>query len=132
MNFATAISDALTKVRELAESLMADTCNVTRADSDTAPDPLTGQSTRITVYTGKCKGQVSSSMNLTPEVSGQTLSIQRSELHFPVGAFDMQIDDLAEITASSNPDRVGRKFRITQVAPMKTFETAYRVGVEEV
>ncbi len=130
MSFADAVLGALSEGRRLAESLMVDTCVVTREDPNAEPNPVTGVVPRVTVYTGRAKSQTYEAYEQTPESAGQRVTVQRYATHFPVGSFRPMVDDVVEWTdCPMDPSRVGIRERIT--APFsKTLATAQRVFVD--
>ena len=133
------IAWALPQFRAVAESLMIDTCTITRTGvSEPVFDPETGQYTdpaRLTVYTGKCRIQVTSIIaNSTSSNAGErAYAVQGSELQLPVdGTGDVSINDVAEITAAEFDDElVGRKFTVA-ARHEKSQATSRRLRVEEV
>lgn len=116
--------------RRRAESLM--TTQVTVSRTSGSPDPVSGESPRATVYSGRSKLQSYEGYEGNPVVGQKVETVQRMSLHFPVGSFVMAVGDLATVTGSTDALMVGRVFRLVQVAPYKEHATAYRVFVEEV
>lgn len=131
MSFADAVVGALYEGRRMAESLMLDSCTVTRADPDGDPDPWGGEP-RTTVYTGRAKSQTFQAYEQTPQSGEAQITVQRYYVHFPVGAFVPQVDDVIEWTSCPlDPSRVGTKERVT--APFsKTLATATRVSTDRI
>lgn len=127
-------ASALARGRRMAESLMVETWQVTRIDADEDGNPILviddhGAVTqqRSTVYDGPAKKQTQSASAQSVVAGGHQFTVQRTSLHFPTGSFQMNVGDRAECLASPFPMRVGQIRRLTQEAPFKTFETAYRV-----
>lgn len=111
---------------------MLDTCLIRRVVGETT-DRETGKVVPLydDVYTGKCKLQSYEGYEQEKNTAETALTVQRMSVHLPVGAYRINVGDVVEIAASRmDPLLVGRKFRITQEAPFKTFATAYRVFVD--
>ena len=111
---------------------MQDQCLIRRVTGETT-DRETGKVVPIysDVYTGKCKLQSYEGYEQSRTAAETTVTVQRMSVHLPVGAYRINVGDIVEITASRmDPMLTGRKFRITQEAPFKTFATAYRVFVD--
>jgi hypothetical protein len=130
VSFQQAVTGALLEGRRLAESLMVDTCSVTREDPDAPENPVTGQRERVQVYAGRAKSQTYEAYEQTPEAGEHQYTVQRYAVHFPIGAFVPEVGDVVEWTACPyDAARVGTQERIT--APFsKTMATAQRVFVD--
>lgn len=118
--------------RRRAEALMQDQCLIRRVIGETT-DRETGKVVPLydDVYTGKCKLQSYEGYEQEKNTAETALTVQRMSVHLPVGAYRINVGDVVEVTDSRmDPLLVGRKFRITQEAPFKTFATAYRVFVD--
>jgi hypothetical protein len=119
--------------RAFAERLMVDTCTITRQTGATT-DPDTGviTPTFTTVYTGRCKVQQSAVPIGEPRDLGQaSIQVLHLELHLPIAAAGILVDDVATITASTlDPDLVGRRFTVRGTSH-KTFLTARRLDIQE-
>lgn len=123
---------ALRAGRQRAESRMLDTCLIRRVIGETT-DRETGKVVPLyqDVYEGKCKLQSYEGYEQEKNTAAAALTVQRMSCHLPVGAYRINVGDVVEFTASSlDSYLVGRKFRITQEAPFKSFATAYRVFVD--
>ena len=119
--------------RALAESLMLDTCTV-KTPTGTTTNSTTGvvTVTYTDVYAGRCKVQATSPTASNPVVGGATFTVQRSEVHVPVGAFTPAVGQVVTLTAVPlDVLLVGRVFRVVSLLH-KSQATAYRLGVEEV
>lgn len=120
--------------RARAESLMLDTCSITRPKSGTTIDLNTGLPIRTdeTIYSGKCKVQDRETM-VQPERSGDhTYILSQLYLHVPVVATGIVVGDTVTITGSTtDPAQINRTFRVAGML-RKTFATAQRLLVEEV
>lgn len=122
---------AVMQGRGAAERVMLDAC-VVRRKTGTAFNETTGQytDTTATVYTGACKLQ-DRLVQGEAEAGGRETVTLASVLHLPVTVIAVQVDDVAEMTASQDPAAVGRKLRVAQVF-YKTYATARRLQVEDV
>lgn len=132
MLLADAILATLPELRAHAESMMTDTCTVTRPGAATTTGG-TVTVTSPTVYTGKCKVQTYLPYEQKPEVGERTATVQRYSVHFAIGAFAPAVGDVVTITASiyNAAALVGKVYRIA--APYaKTYATAQRCYVDEV
>ena len=112
---------------------MLDTITVSRKTGETT-DPETGDITPtvVTVYTGKGKIQQAAVPVGAPQDVGQaSVQVMHMQLHLPIAATGVLIDDVATVTASVlDPDLVGRTFTIRSL-DHKTFLTARRMDVQE-
>lgn len=132
INLGAELREQLLESRADAESLMLDSCTITRP-GEPVTDPDTGDVTPggSQVYQGKVKIQTYEAQESNPEAGGATMTVQRYTLHIPVGAYQPAIGDVATITAASaDPGLVGRKYRVAALLH-KTLATAYRLGVED-
>ena len=112
---------------------MLDACTVVRRgapSTNASTGAVTVSST--TVYTGKCKVQTFQAYESRPEVAGRQATVQRYQVHFPVGAFVPAAGDVVTITASAGDSAlVGRVYRLA--APfVKSQASAMRCFVDEV
>ena len=124
---------ALPVFRAEAESLMLDTCTITRPGPP-ATDPITGDvtNTPTTVYTGKCKVQSKDSATATPEAGEHTFTVVSRQVHIPANAADVQDGDVVTLTASRlNAFTVGKQYRVSGFTP-DSFDTAARLPVKEI
>lgn len=107
---------------------------VVRRKTGTVWNETEGKDTVIygmTVYTGKCKLQDRMMQQGEAEAGGRETVTFASVLHLPVSVTAVQVDDVAEVTASQDPAAVGRKLRVAQVF-YKSYATARRLQVEDV
>jgi len=126
-------SSAVLAGRAAAERNMLDTCTV-QAVTGSSVDPNTGAEvpTYALVYTGRVKVQSGATQESTPEAGGATLTVQRSEAHFPVGAFVPAVGQVVTVTAAAlDPLMAGLTFRVVALLH-KSAATAYRLAVTEV
>lgn len=122
--------------RRRAEALMVDACRIRPVDQgEVTTDPVTAKVTPAygdPVYTGKCKIQNQRPFPSTPNAGEHQWTRSPMWLHLPVvGSGQVKTGYVVEITASINPDNVGRLFRI-ETGDSKTFQTALRFLVEEI
>lgn len=122
---------ALEAGRQLAESLMTDTC-VIRRKSGRATDPTTGVVGDVwtPVWGGPCKLQERETQARNAQAGERVVVVARPELHVPVDSPLVQVDDVAEVTGSLDPENVGRRVRIASL-PVGSQKTARRYPVEE-
>ncbi len=114
-----------------AESLMLDTCTITRPGTPVT-DPDTGDvtNTPITVYTGKCKVQSKDSATSNPEAGEHTFTVVSRQVHIPANSADVQDGDVVTITASRlNSFTVGKQYRVDGFEP-DSMDTAARMPVK--
>jgi hypothetical protein len=118
--------------RAAAEAGMVDTCIIRRPGVDVT-DPFTGEVTpQLTdVYQGKCRIQQRRSQAREEDAGEAYILVQAVELQLPVSLTGLQVDDQVTVTASRDPDLVGRLFRVHDLA-YKTDATARRPQVEEI
>lgn len=112
---------------------MLDACAVTRPGAPST-NPGTGAVTASStpLYSGKCKVQNGDIRAGAVEAAGRTATVERSEVHAPVGSFAARPGDVITITASGyDASLVGRVYRVTS-ANLKSLASAYRIPVEEV
>lgn len=123
---------ALPVFRSEAESLMLDTCTITRP-GEPVTDPETGDVTNSaeTVYEGKCKVQSKDSATSSPEAGEATFTVVSRQVHIPANAADVRDGDVVTITTSRlNAFTVGKQYRVSGFTP-DTFDTAARLPVKE-
>ena len=122
----------LARGRAAAEAGMLDTCIITRPGGG-AVDDNTGviSGGRQQIYSGKCRVQQSAVQSTDQaQTPGQDYQLHaRLELHLPITATGLKVDDLVEITAAANdPELVGQVLRVRDLSA-KTEATARRLGV---
>ena len=126
-------TSAILRGRTAALALMLDTVTVTRLASSVT-DTETGVVTPTfsTIYTGPGKIQrTPRASRVQPASVGEAeIFLSRLELHVPITATGISVDDIATVTASPlDPDLVGKAFHIRELA-VKTLQTARRFGIE--
>lgn len=131
----------LERSRRYAESLMTDSFRITRYTGGSETDPETGLTRPVMelVYEGKGKlqtsgGAASDKVSATGSSSnvGGNVAEWLLYLHLPMNATGLREKDMAECTASSDPDLVGRRFRLVNMQSEKTHATARRWNVREI
>lgn len=129
------IHAAVARGRAAAESLMVDTATITRPGAgEPVFDPNTGTYTNSdpsTVYTGKCRVQLTDSLDVRAQEFGAlAVNLSRVTVSIPIDATDVQTEDVVTITSAvHDPVLVGRDFTV-QGVPAKTHATARRLEAE--
>lgn len=115
-----------------AERLMADSCTI-RRQTGAQIDPDTGAEVPEydDIYEGKCRVQSRNLAGSSPNAGQQRVDLFSLELHVPVAATGVAVNDVAEVIASVDADLIGRFFRLSGPAH-KTYLTARRLPIEEV
>lgn len=113
---------------------MRDSCVIRRITS-TSGDDFSGVSTPTYLnpdpYSGKCRVQQRTVTDTRYDVGEDSVQLQSMELHLPMSATGLQVNDQVTITSSAqDPDLVGRVFLVRDLFH-KTDATARRVGVTE-
>lgn len=119
--------------RTAAESLMVDSCTITRPGAPVT-DPDTGAVTNAStpVYSGMCKVQSKDSATSKPDAGEHSFVVVSRQVHIPANAADVRDGDVVTITASLlNSFTVGNKYRVEGFTP-DSFDTASRLPVKEV
>lgn len=130
-------TSVLERARESAETLMTDECTVVRP-GEAATDPATGVATPAgtKVYEGRCKVQTSggsASENVegsAAQAMGAVSLVWSLYIHFPFGT-SLRNGDLVTVMKSSNPELVGRRYRMISPQSEKSWATACRWNVRE-
>lgn len=112
---------------------MVDACSVSRWDGSTYTfNEASGADVPLfaAVFSSRCKVQARQLQASEKDAGGREATLVRLEVHLPVSAGAVQVDDRLTITASTyDAQLVGRVFRV--LAPVgKSFATARRVEVE--
>ncbi len=125
-------ASVLARGRVAAERLMTDACTVTYKTGATTQDETTGREVPVyaTRFTSKCKVQARSVSVQAVEAGARMVATSTLEVHLPITAEAVEVDDVVEVTASVyDPQLVGQKFRV--VAPVaKSHATSRRFQVE--
>ena len=87
---------------------------------------------RDDVYEGPAKRQSYEGYETALPAGSSTVTLMRTALHFPIGAFAARDGDLCVCVSSQvDPHMVGRVLVIKQDVPFKTLATAYRCFTDE-
>jgi len=133
MTFAEDVIGTLPFLRVQAESLMVDTCEITRP-GEPVTDPETGNVTdsMTEVYSGICKVQSKDSSVASLDVAAASFVVVSRQVHIPAGVADVRNGDVVTVTASLlNPFGVGKRYRVEGFTP-DSYETAARIPVKEI
>lgn len=114
---ATAITE---RARELARSLMLDSCTITRSSSEHGPfDPGTGgydDPTATTIYEGPCRVKAATFRALFVEAGERAEVVTQFLVWVPIEAVGIEPNDIVTITAAaSDPDAVGHQLHVADV-----------------
>lgn len=119
--------------RAAAAALMVDTCQITRP-GEQVTDRRTGGVYAVPdtlEYTGACKVQSYQPFEQNPEAGAHTYSVQRYQVHVPVGAYVPHVGDVVTITAATlDPHLAGRMYRVVALLH-KSLATAYRLAITD-
>ena len=132
MSLGADVAAILPHLQAQAESMMQDTCTVTRGGMDVF-NPDTGQyepAPGPLIYTGKCRIQSGGTQAANPEAGGAVFTVEKPELQLPFGV-SLEVGDQAVIDSSVNPALVGVAYRVTGLG-LKTHATSARYAVEVV
>ena len=131
MDLSPYISEAVSRGRVHAESLMVDSLRLDRPTGETKRVDGVTVPVMEAVWAGKGKVQSQQSYPSQPEVGGGTVTLAVFEVHIPVHAdVTPRVDDVFVVVSSRDPALVGSRFRV-RVDPSKTWRTARRFNVEE-
>jgi hypothetical protein len=119
------------RAQAAAEAGMVDACVIDRV-SGQAQDDFSGTvtDTYATVHSGKCRIQQEQLQAEHHEAGQDQILLQRTQLQIPVSVVGVQVRDRVTVTASRDPDLVGRSFLVRALAH-KTDESARRLTVTE-
>ena len=126
---------SLARGRKRANQLMRCTVSVSRPTGRTVTDPETFKDTQevTPVWSGRGKVQSYEAHEQNSDVAGSQVTVVRTRVDVPVGAFTARPDDVVRVVASpDDPLLEGRVYRVAGVAPYKSMATAYRIFVDEV
>lgn len=120
--------------RRAAESLMTDTCTITRGGGGKVFDPAAGEYVTAPgeqVYSGRCRVRPRDNADQVVEAGGQNISLFPYVLSVPVSEVAFAVDDLVTVTASVlDPALPGLVLRVRQVN-VGSQVTARRLGCEQ-
>jgi hypothetical protein len=129
------IAGDLNEARELLEAAMAEKVTITRPGA-TVTDMATGEVTTVieVVATGVpariTMRALAGFYESRPYVAGHYVTVDTVKITVPVGT-PVKVGDTLEITASPNPESVGRQFRISNTQA-HTQISGLRLSGEEV
>lgn len=124
-------SGFIERCRRNAESLMADTCVVSRKGPPiTNPDGTVGNTPTV-VYEGKCKVQTAGGIGSETTQLGGLTQVWMLYVHFPHGTTGLKTGDIVTVH-SANPTVDGHKYRLVNPQSEQTWATAERWNVKEV
>lgn len=114
---------------------MVDACRIDHPTGNST-DPTTGvvSPAYSVAYSGKCKVQSPRGVSSvsSPEAGEHSWDVQSQQVHIPVGAGPVAVDDVVTVTAATYDQQlVGRTYRVAGLAN-KSMATAQRLIVEEV
>jgi Family of unknown function (DUF6093) len=119
--------------RAAAAALMVDTCQITHP-GEQVTDRHTGHVYAVpdaVVYQGRCKVQSYQPFEQNPEAGAHTYTVQRYQVHVPVGSYVPHIGDVVTLTATAlDPALAGRVYRVVALLH-KTLATAYRLAITD-
>lgn len=120
--------------RIAADSLMVDTCTITRTGSPGSIDEDTGvvsDGEGTTVYSGKCRLQTRDVQPSTPPAGETEWTVLAYVLQVPIAVEGVLVGDAVSVTSTLDGDLDARLFTVTGVQH-KTHLTSRRLVVEEV
>jgi len=125
--------DVLRRAQTMAVAGMRDTCTIRRPTAPTE-DLDTGEVTKTYLspdpYAGPCRIQQAIAQAQQQDVGEDYQLLVRFELQLPMTVTGIQVRDEVTITASRDPDLVGRVFLVRDLFH-KTDASARRIGVTE-
>jgi hypothetical protein len=123
------------KARRRAERLMHDECEIRRPATLGPLNLDTGERDVIPgdlVYDGRCRAFTYEPFESTPESGQHVFTVQRKQIHIPVDAEGVQVNDEVSITlATLDPSLLGRTYRVAGLHHV-TFARDQRLLVEEI
>lgn len=122
------IAGAIPMLRAQAESMMTDSCTITRVVGEPTIDPTTNRlvPTTAEVYSGPCRIRFEMNRVQPREVEGQLLVARQSMLFLPyAGTAGIRVDDTVLIASEGTTVRIAGGFS-------QTYATARRFPVEAV
>ena len=126
------LASALPGLRAQAESMMRDQCTIgVLGEPQTDPDTGDVTTPMDVLYTGPCRVQTYEAQESNPEAGASVRTVQRYQVHIPVGSYAPEVGHVVEITtAALDPYLSGRRYRVEALLH-KTLATAYRLSVHE-
>lgn len=127
------VAARLPLLRQQAESLMVDTCTITRSAGNGTLNTTTGQytpPTPTTVYTGKCRVKANSRFDHVIQFGEQPVSLYRFTVSIPMSATTVLVDDIITINTSAlDPAMPNLRLRVRE-PEFGSQVTARRIGCE--
>lgn len=107
----------------VADATMTAQCAITRQATGAIPgaayNPATGRTAYpapVTVYTGRCRVQRADVLATPQPVGERPVTVRRYTVSIPLGGdTPIQVNDVVEVTAATDPDLVGTLLRVTDV-----------------
>jgi len=136
VTLADAIAATLPELRAHAESMMVDTCTITRASTG-APvvDNNNGTVTPAapaTIYAGPCRVQVPDAVEKIEEAGGDALSVQAAIISLPVaGSEAVAVGDVVTVTSATFDADLAEVDYVVRGLHRKSYATARRLSCEE-
>ena len=127
---------AVTRGRRAAESMMVDTCTITRASAG-APvvDNNNGTVTPAapaTIYAGPCRVQLPDAVEKAAEAGGDALSVQAAIISLPVaGSEAVAVGDVVTVTSATFDADLAEVDYVVRGLHRKSHATARRLRCEE-
>lgn len=100
------------------DALLVDACSIQRRTGGTF-DPGTGTygpGGGTTIYAGRCRVSPSPSMGQRVQVGEEAVVDQARWVFLPREATGVKVEDIVEVTASEDPDIIGRELTVKTVA----------------
>ena len=114
---------------------MVDACTITRPGAGVGTfDPVTGETgavARATVYTGRCSVTPREVVGQDRPAAGQVITVDMVDVAIPYGVTAVEVDDTVTITASLDPDAVGRDLVVQSVRAYTTATARRLVCVDD-
>ncbi len=114
---------------------MIDTCTITRPGAGAGTfDPVTGETTsaaRASVYTGRCSVTPREVVGQERTAAGQVITVDMVDVAIPYGVTAVEVDDTVTVTASLDPDLVGRALVVQSVRAYTTATARRLVCVDD-
>lgn len=120
-------------MRQQAESLMTDTCTITRGAASPVLNESTGKydTPGSTVYSGKCRVRSGNTQASGRDAGDAFALVNRTTVSVPVGSAAFVTGDLVTLTdAPLNPQLIGARFKVLSVSDQSQ-PTALRLECEE-
>jgi len=132
VSLGTDLAAALPELRAQAESMMLDTCTITRSVRTWDEGTASWVDAPTTVYTGACEVKAENVQAAEADAQGQLLIVQSLILKLPVAAsVDVAPGDVATLTVCRfDPQLVGKRLRVG-ASHHQSFATARRLPVKE-